>query len=124
MTRPRTNSILFFLFCLSANIYAQFDYDSIALEIGYSLEENFTYDERDLFGSKFNNEVFLSYVIEDEDKDNAVLKEFADEIIAQNYGVLLFDQIQSYLNEDTHYNFVNYYIDDLKKHLYNFQIVF
>ena len=125
MTRLRTFLILLFTLCLSANVNAQFDYDSIALTIGYELEEHYTYNEKDLFSKKFNNEVFLSYVLdEDGESDNQVIKEFADEILKQNYGSLLFDQIQSYINEDSHYNFVNYYIDELKNIYIIFRLFF
>lgn len=125
MTSFRIYTSLFILCCLSANVYSQFDYDSIALEIGYSLEDNFTYNERDSFSNIFNNEVFLSYVLADEgDVVNENLREFADEVIKQNYGGLLFDQIQSYLNDETHYNFVNYYIDELKNIYVVFRLFF
>lgn len=121
MTSFRPLAFLLFFFCLSANVSAQFNYDSIALEIGYALEENFTYDERELFSDKFNDEVFLSYILDTEDETvDENLKQIADEILQANYGGRLYDQIQSYLNEDTHYNFVNYFIDDLK----NIYIVF
>ena len=121
MTSFRPLTFLLFFLCLSANVYSQFDYDSIALKIGYDLEENFTYEERELFSEKFNDKVFLSYILDSEDEQiNETLKVYADEILKSDYGGLLYDQIQSYLDEDTYYNFVNYYIDDLK----NIYIVF
>ena len=114
MTSSRASFLFICLICLSANVFAQFDYDSIALEIGYSLEENFEYKEIEEFNKKFNNEIFLSYVVLDNAEDNEQLKIFNDEILKKSYGTLLFEQIQSYLSVDSYYNFVNYYIDDLK----------
>lgn len=125
MTRNRIFLFLLFILCLSANVDAQFDYDSIALDIGYGLEENFTYNEKESFVSKFNTEVFLSYVLEEEgNSDNKIIREFADEIIEKNYGALLFDQIQSYLGDDSHYHFVNYYVDELKNIYVIFRLFF
>ncbi len=120
MTRYRTHLPIFFLLYLSVNVFSQFDYDSIALDIGYKLQENFDFNEIELFDEKFNEEVFASYVQLENETNNKKVDEFNKQIIAEKYGNLLFKRIQEVNNETSHYHFVNYHIDELK----NIYIIF
>ena len=109
-----------FLLSLSANVYTQINYDSIAIELGYLLEENFTYDEASLFEEKFNDEAFKAYITIKDPDGNKDIEQFNKSFLSEDIGPEIYNRIQGFLNSETSYTFVNYTIDELK----NIYIIF
>ncbi len=120
MNTVKINFLTFFFLSLSANVYTQIDYDSIALELGYLLQENFEYNEEELFDAKFNNEVFLSFITLTDPNGNKAIEKFNKKFGEDNYGNIIFQKLQEAVNEGSDYTFINYTIDDFK----NIYIIF
>ena len=114
MDMLRTYFLIALFISLSANVFSQIDYDSIAIDLGYLLEENFSYNEDSLFREKFNNETFLSFINLKDPDGNQNVEEFNEKFAAENFGAILFNRLEALVSGESSYKFINYSVDEVK----------
>lgn len=113
-------AVILTFFCATA-LWANPDHDSIAIEIGYQIENDFSDGSNDVLINIFNEEAFLSYFII-EQENNIELEELNQGIREGNFIQQFSNSILNELESGGYYNFINYYSDSYGNYYLRFRL--